>query len=109
VNYETYDNDANEEDNDYFNFVHWLEDLTAAELRQVRGDPVAQRQAILRYWGRGYRANLEPSELIDFLGGNTPSILDMAGYTDEEGDAVMEMSDSVTDEEIRQTSLPSAV
>lgn len=109
MDYETYDNDANENDDDYFEFVRWLEDLTVAELRQAKGDPTAQKQAILRYWGRGYRANLGPGELIDFLGANTPSILDMAGYTEEEGDAVMEMSDAATEEEVKQTPLPSAV
>lgn len=106
VDFGTYDNDTNPCDDDYFEFVEWLEDLTVAELRRAGGDPHEQRQAVLRYWKRGCRAHLGPSELIDFLGGNTPSILDLAGCAEEEGDAIMQISDSVTEDEIGQTLLP---
>jgi len=107
VDYETYDNDANDDDDDYFAFVEWLSELTAAELRRAKGDPQEQRLALCRYYKRGYRANIDPGPLIDYLGVSSPSIFDMAGYTDEEGDAATLISDGITEEDVRQTQLPS--
>lgn len=100
VNPEEYDSDTSEDDAAYFAFVHWLSDRTATELREARGDAVRQRQALCRYYGRGYRAHLTPGELIDFLGVDTPSILDRAGYTATEGEELMRLSDDLTDDEI---------
>jgi len=53
---------------------------------------------LCRYYGRGERANLTPGELIDFLAVSSPSILDAAGYTEAEADALMKLSDSLTDD-----------
>jgi|SRR5579871_2473219 len=101
-----FDNDTNPSDADYFAFVEWLSNLTASELRESKGDPERQKQALCRYYKRGERANLTAGELIDFLGVSTPSILDMAGYTEEEGDAVMEISDTITEDDLNRTVLP---
>jgi hypothetical protein len=96
LDYETFDNeDVNASDDDYAAFVGWLSQLAAAELREARGEPDRQKQALCRYYIRGERGNLTPAELLDFLCANTPSILDRAGYTEEEGDALMEISDSL--------------
>ena len=108
MDYENYDDDTNESDDDYFDFVHWLSDLTASELRQAKGIPEQQKQAICRYWKRGYKANLVPGALIDYLGVSSPSIFDMAGYTEEEGDDAMQISDSLTDDDLKRTVLPDA-
>jgi hypothetical protein len=48
---------------------------------------------------------LTAGELIDFLGVSSPSVLDMAGYSKEEGDALFVISDALTDEEISQAVL----
>ncbi len=101
---ETFDNDAYSSDDDYFAFVEWLSELTATELRQAKGNPEQQKQALCRYYKRGEQANLTPSELIDFLGVSAHSILERAGYDEAEGDAVMEISDALGDEEICQAS-----
>jgi hypothetical protein len=106
VDYERFDNDANESDEDYFAFVEWLSDLAAAELREAKHDPARQRQALCRYYKRGFRAHVTTSELIDFLGVSSPSILERAGYSAAEGDALMRLSDALTDEEIRRADLP---
>lgn len=95
-----YANDEEQADEDYFAFVEWLELITADELKAVKGNAVDLRQALCRYYHRGYRANLTPDELIDFLGVSNPAILDMAGYNEEEVESTMEISDSITDEEI---------
>ena len=81
----------------------WLSDLTATELREAKPDPARQKQALCRYYKRGENAHLTPGELIDFLGVSTPSISDMAGYSDEESLALMEISDSLTEEDIRRS------
>ena len=101
MDYQNYDKDTDNSDEDYFVFVSWLSDLTAAELREAKRDPTQQKQALCRYYKRGERANLTAGELVDFLAVSTPSILDKAGYMDEEGMAVMEISDSLTEEDIR--------
>ena len=102
MDYENYDNDTDESDANYFAFVEWLSERTATELRTAKADPLAQKQVLCRYYNRGERANLTEGELIDFLAVSSPSILDMAGYSEEEGTALMEISDSLTDEDLQQ-------
>ena len=43
MNYGTYDNDANESDDDCFAFVEWLSELTAAELRRAKSNAQVRR------------------------------------------------------------------
>ena len=105
MDYEKYDKFENEAEDDYSTFVDWLENLTVEELRQAKGDVHEQKVACCRYFKRGYRANLSTGELIDFLGVSSPSILDKAGYSDEECQAFFQISDALTDEEISLTEL----
>lgn len=90
---------------DYSAFVEWLSALTAAELQQAAGDLAMQKQILCRYYKRGERANLTPGELIDFLSVSAPSIMDWAGYSEAEQDALMQISDNLTDAEIASASL----
>lgn len=92
--------DTEESDEDYFSFVSWLSELTAAELRDAKGDPARQKGVLCRYYKRGEQVKLTASELIDFLGVSTPSILDMAGYSEDEGKAVFVISDEITEQDI---------
>ncbi len=105
MDYNKFDNDANSSETDYFAFVQWLCEHTAAELRQAKGNREQQKSVLCRYYKRGLRANLTTGELIDFLGVSTPSILDKAGFDDEEADEVMAVSNSLTDEDINQATL----
>lgn len=100
MDYETCDNDSDPEptEEEYTDFVNWLSGTAASELRAAKGDPEQQKQALCRYYKRGEKANLTAGELVDFLGVSTPSILDMAGYTDEEADAVMELSSTLCED-----------
>ena len=110
MNIEDFDNDADDSsDEDYSAFVQWLSQVTAEELREAKGNPDQQRQALCRYYKRGDKANLTPSELIDFLGVSRPSILDRAGYDEEDGDAIMHISDSLTYDEILMATLHTEV
>jgi phosphohistidine phosphatase SixA len=102
-----FDNDAEgATDEEYFAFVAWLSEQTANELQAARGDTEAQKQALCRYYRRGLRANLTAEELIDFLGVSSPSIWEEAGYSEAEADALMQLSDSLTDDDINNVVLP---
>ncbi len=104
--YDKFDNDDPEtSDEEYSEYVAWLSERTAAQLRHAKGKPEEQRLILCRYYKRGDKANLTPSELIDFLAGDTPSILDMAGYSEVEGDAAMVISDGLTRDEISKVQL----
>lgn len=100
MEYETFDNDT-ASDVEYFRFVEWLSDNTASELREARGDSDQLKAVLCRYFKRGLNASLTAGELIDFLGVSTSSIVERAGFTEEEGDAVMAISDQLTHEDIQ--------
>ena len=101
MDYEKFDNDADSStDAEYFAFVEWLRTRTAAELDAAGTDVEMQKKALCRYYWRGYRSNLTPGELIDFLGVSSPSILDRAGYSEAESGAVMKLSDCLTQDDI---------
>ena len=92
-------------DEDYSDFVAYLSEWTKHELEQARGDAVAEKQVLCRYYKRGERAQLTASELIDFLAVSTPNIIEEAGYDDEECARLMAISDSLTEEEIASIDL----
>ena len=100
-----FDNDTDPSDENYFAFVRELEKRTAAELMAAQGNPDAQKAALARYWHLGCRARLTPAELIDFLGVDAGCILEQAGLTDDEGDAVMALPDALTEQEVNKTVL----
>lgn len=96
MDYNKFDNDnPDTSDAEYFAFVAWLSAKTAEELRQAKGNADAQKQALCRYYKRGACASLSTGELVDFLGVSSPSIIEDAGYDEEEGDALMQMSDAL--------------
>ena len=101
MDFTKFDSDTDESDENYFAYVAWLSKRTAADLRSVKGNAQQQKLALCRYYKRGEQANLTAGELIDFLGGSSPSILDMAEYTDEEGGALFVISDNLTEDDIR--------
>jgi len=79
--------------------------LAADDFRQSSATEHAQRSAICRYLRRGAAADFSHPELIDFLAISTPSVLDMAGYSDSAAQRVIEMLADITDEEIRSASV----
>ena len=78
---------------------------TAAELRTALGDVPKQRLACCRFFQRGQLAGISTGALVDYLGVSTPSILDMAGYTDEAAEKVMVLIGSLSDREIEDATL----
>jgi hypothetical protein len=105
MDYENYDSDKDDPDEDHFQFVEWLENLTSIELRQAKGNREEQKRACCRYFKRGYKANLTTGALIDYLGVSYPAILDKAGYSDQESTELFQISDALTDEEISGANL----
>ena len=79
--------------------------LAADDFRQSSATEREQRAAICRYFRRGAAADFSHPELIDFLGVSTPSVLDMAGYSDSAAQRVMEMLADITDEEIQSVTV----
>lgn len=105
MDFNKFDNDADESDDNYSAYVAWLSELTAEDVRRVKGSPEQQKQALCRYYKRGEQANLTARELIDYLGVSSPSILEMAGYTEEEGFTLFVISNKLTDDEISRVPL----
>jgi hypothetical protein len=101
-------NQANDDlsDDDYFALVAALSKQAAEEFRQALGDPAQQKLALCRYYKRGEQAGLTTGELIDFLGVSADCVLDKAGYDDEAGITVMDISANLTDEDIHRAILP---
>src|SRR5262249_48306551 len=73
---------------------------SAEDFRACAENPEAQRQACCRYFRRGPLAGLSQSDLIDFLGLSSPSVLDSAGYSPEAAQQVLDMVGGISDEEI---------
>ncbi len=71
-----------------------------AELQRAHGDRVLETKCCVRYLKRGVALGFTTGELVDFLGVSTPSILDRAGFSDDEGQRVMDELSLLTDEEI---------
>jgi hypothetical protein len=59
------------------------------------------RSSLARYLGLGITQGLSQGELIDFLGVSTPSVLDVAGYSDSEQEAAMTVLGVLSDVEIQ--------
>ena len=85
----------NGSDEDYQAFVEWLETETASKLREANGDQQAIAAAITTYLETGYKAHLSSGELVDFFCVSSPSILDNAGYSEEESDLAVELYDQI--------------
>lgn len=82
-------------EDDYFSYIHWLEEQTANDLKRAKGDEQAIRTAIQRYLDTGYGAHLSSGELVDYFCVSTPSILHKAEYSEEETDAAVRLYDEI--------------
>jgi hypothetical protein len=87
---------------DYERLVDKLTKQAAADFRQASQSIQEQRQACCRYFKRGELADISQPELVDFLGVSTPSVLEMAGYSDADAQRVMEMIADISDDEIQK-------
>ncbi|MCW1922539.1 hypothetical protein OKA05_08230 [Luteolibacter arcticus] len=75
--------------------------LAADVFRQSAFSEQKQRAAICRYLRLGAASGFSQAELIDFLGVSTPSVLEMADYSDAAAQQVMAMLADISEEEIQ--------
>ena len=87
---------------DYNRLVDAFTKQAAIDFRQAGRSIEQQRLACCRYFKRGKMANLSTGELVDFLSISSPSVLDMAGYSDEDAQRVVEMIGEISDDEIER-------
>ena len=85
---------------DYEQLVDKITKEAATDFQRGSRNAQGQRQACCRYFKRGDLAGLSRPELIDFLAVSTPSILELAGYTDKEAQAVMDLITDISEDEI---------
>ncbi len=89
VDFDLFDNDDPETtDGQYSVYVEMLSDIYSTRFRDCAGDPSGQEEVLRDYIRRGEKANLTLPELIDFLGVSSNNVLERAGYSETEGDAV---------------------
>jgi hypothetical protein len=72
----------------------------ANDFRKAESE-VKLRQCLCSYLKRGRALSFSQSELIDFLGVSSPSVLSMAGYSEAQAQKAMEVLGTITDEEIQ--------
>jgi hypothetical protein len=81
---------------DYAERIERVCGRAADELHSCRDDVLAQLRACCRYFESGERQGISHGELVDFLGVSSPSVLDRAGYPDDEALRVMELLRLIT-------------
>jgi hypothetical protein len=76
--------------------------LVQSAAEDLRRSTSAQelRTALCRYLRRGAIAGFSTGELVDFLGVSSPSVLDQAGYTEQQAEEAMRVLAAISEEEI---------
>ncbi len=74
---------------EYEAFVTWYKTHFAQRLQAARGDAQKVQQAIAAYRANGEKAGLPRGAITDFFCVDTPSVLEMAGYSDAEIDTAV--------------------
>ncbi len=76
-------------------FIEWLVSETASGLVRSRGDVELLKAPVFLYLNRAYEAHLDPDLIADLIGASERSILDRAGLSDEEEQAVINAYESL--------------
>jgi len=87
-------------DEEYERVVTELEQSAAQDFRRSTSAQEL-RGALCRYLRRGATAGLSTGELVDFLGVSSPSVLEQAGYSEQQAEEAMRVLATISDEEIR--------
>ena len=78
-------------------FVH----QSAHHFLEAKGQPESIRKVLVDYLRAGADEGCPHAELIDLLGISTPSVLDLAHYSDTEQGSVMQILASLEESEIQ--------
>lgn len=89
----------------YEQLVRVFTEQAAKEFQKVVNDFEQQRVICCRYLKRGRSSTFSQAELIDFLGISSPSVLEMAGYSEVQAERVMEVLAEISDADIQKASL----
>ncbi|MDJ0870107.1 MAG: hypothetical protein QNK03_28725 [Myxococcota bacterium] len=60
-------------------FLAWLLDTTANDLRAAGSDPEQIKTAVFLFLHRAYEAGIQPEEVVELFGISDPNILSTAG------------------------------
>jgi hypothetical protein len=90
------------DDSDYARRITSLRQQSLADLAGARADPVALRTALARFFRRGTQLGFSDAESVDFLGVTSPSILELAGFSDDAEQHAMSLVSQLTDLDIHQ-------
>ena len=74
--------------------------ISAQDFKTCERSDSALKIAIARYLALGRIATISQGELIDFLGVSSPSVLEMASYSEADQMHVMKLIGPLSDEEI---------
>ena len=97
MGYDSVDDVSRLREGEYGGFVDWLKEHFAGEFRAAQGDAQKVQHAVAAYRAFGEKVKLTRGELVDFLGADTPNILEMAGYSGAEGDLALAFFDEDPD------------
>ena len=86
--------------------LEMLSDDLANALRPAKENKAKQRLALCRYYKSGVKAGIPWEHLTSYLGDGDFFIFDAAEYTEEERQAVWDISNSLTEDEINKVELP---
>ncbi len=75
---------------------------SAHEFSEAKRRPESIRKILIQYLRAGTGRGYSQAELIDFLGVSTPSVLDLAGYPEEDQNSVMQLLADLQDSEIQK-------
>lgn len=73
--------------------------IGAEHLKNVRHLPTLWIE-LSKFFNRWTAAGFSTGELVDYLGVSSPSILERAGFTDDEATVAMDVVATLTDDEI---------
>jgi hypothetical protein len=82
---------------EYGGLVDWVKEHFAELFRAAQGDAQKVQHVVAAYRAFGEKVKLTRGELIDFLRADTPNILEMAGYSEAEGNTAMAFFDEDPD------------
>jgi len=78
-------------------FKEWLSEETVAALKSAQGNSAALQDAIQLFWLQSVAASLDKEEIENMLGVNEPSIMDLAGLSDEDEETVITAFEKLTE------------
>ncbi|RPI78517.1 MAG: hypothetical protein EHM45_06255 [Desulfobacteraceae bacterium] len=84
-----YDSKAQHNELKHSEFKEWLANETVSALIVSKGKPEEIKACVFLFLNRAYEAHLDADEIVELLGIQKPSIIDMAGLQGEDEETVL--------------------